>query len=164
MINTLKEEKEDFCQADYNTPQEAKRQLYALLTNIITDESGYVISEAIGKAKVRLAKLEEMEGQVNNYKSIAGTKKVIKDRLVKEMEVTKKALTDLLKEELANLAEPEGDVDKDKVIRDTIKRLNYYLQEDKLPTPKEGEREKQDDPNIYTNELQALSQQAQEKF
>ena len=56
MINTLKEEKEEFCQADYNTLQEAKKQLYALLTNIITDESGYVISEAIGKAKVRLAK------------------------------------------------------------------------------------------------------------
>ena len=54
------------------------------------DESGYVISEAIGKAKVRLAELEEMEGQVNNYKSIAATKKVTKDRLVKEMEVTKK--------------------------------------------------------------------------
>ena len=62
-----------------------------------------------------------MVGQVNNYKSIAGTKKVIKDRLVKEMEVAKKALTDLLKEELANLAEPVGDEDKDKVIRDTIR-------------------------------------------
>ena len=44
MINTLKEEKEDFCQANYNTLQEAKKQLYALLTNIITDESGYFIS------------------------------------------------------------------------------------------------------------------------
>ena len=54
------------------------------------DEYGYVISEAIGKAKVRLAKLEEMEGQVNKYKSIAGTKKVIKDRLGQEIEVTKK--------------------------------------------------------------------------
>ena len=121
MINTLKEEKEEFCQADYHTLQEAKKQLYALLTNNITDESGYVISEAIGKAKGRLAELEEMEGQVNNYKSIAGTKKVIRDRLVKEMEVAKKALTDLLKEELASLAEPEGDEDKDKVIRDTIR-------------------------------------------
>ena len=98
-----------------------------------------------------------MEGQVNNYKSIATTKKVNKDRLVKEMEVTKKALTDLLKEEFANLEEPEGDVDKNKVIRDTIRQLNYYLQEDKLPTPKDGDQEDQSDPNIYTNELQTIS-------
>ena len=105
-----------------------------------------------------------MEGQVNNYKSIAGTKKDIRDRLLKEMEVAKKALTDLLKEELANQAEPEGDVDKDKVIRDTIGQLNFFLQEDKLPTPKDGDQEDQSDPNIYTNELQTIRQQAQEKF
>ena len=55
-------------------------------------------------------------------------------------------------------------MDKDKVIRYTIRQLNFYLQEDKLPTPKDRERENQDDPNIYTNELQAISQQAQEKF
>ena len=77
------------------------------------DESGYIISKAIGKAKGRLAELEEIEGQVNNYKSIAGTKKAIKDRLVKEMEVAKRSLTDLLKEELANLAEPADDMNKD---------------------------------------------------
>ena len=121
MINTLKEEKEEFCQADYHTLQEAKKQLYALLTDIITDESGYFISEAIRKAKVRLVELEEMKGQANNYKSIIATKKVTKDRLVKEMEVIKKALTDFLKEEVANLEEAEGDVDKNKVIRDTIR-------------------------------------------
>ena len=80
------------------------------------------------------------------------------------MEVTKKTLADLLKEELANLAEPVGDEDKDKVIRDTIRWLTSFLQEDKLPTPKDGEREDQSDPNIYTNELQTISQQAQENF
>ena len=62
-----------------------------------------------------------MEGQVNKYKIIASTKKVIKDRLGKEMEVTEKAQIDLLKEELVNLAEPVGDEDKDKVIRDTMR-------------------------------------------
>ena len=128
------------------------------------DESGYVISEAIGKAKVRLAELEEIEGQVNNYKGIVGPKKVIKDRLVKEMEVAKKALTDLLKEELASLAEPAEDENKDKVIRDTIRQLTSFLQEDELPTPKDGDREDHSEPNIYTNEIQTLSQQAQEKL
>ena len=105
-----------------------------------------------------------MEGQVNNYKSIAGTKKVIRDRLVKEMEVAKKALTDLLKEELTSLVKPEGYKDKDKVIRDTIRQLTSFLQEDKLPTPKDGNQEDQSDLNIYTKELQTISQQAQENF
>ena len=85
------------------------------------DESGYIINEAVGKANGGLAELEEIEGQVSNYKSIAGTKKAIKDRLVKEMEVAKKSLTDLLKEELANLAEPAEDENKNKVIRHTIR-------------------------------------------
>ena len=52
-------------------------------------------------------------------------------------------------------------MDKNKVIRDTIRWLNFFLQEDKLPTPKDGNRE---DQNIYTNEVQVISQQAQEKF
>ena len=121
MINTLNEEKEVFCQANYYTLQDAKKQLYSLLTKIITDKSGYIIHEAIGKAKGGLSELEEIEGQVNNYKSIACTKKAIKDRLVKEMEVAKKTLKDLLKEELANLAEPAEDETKDKVIWDTIR-------------------------------------------
>ena len=72
------------------------------MTEIITDKSGYVIHEAIEGAKRGLAKLKEVKGQVDNYKSIASTKKAIKDRLVKEMEVTKKALTDSLQEELQN--------------------------------------------------------------
>ena len=57
---------------------------------------------------------------------------------------------ELLKEDLANLAEPGGDEEKDKVIRDTIRRLTFYLQEDKLPTPKDGNQEDQSDLNIYT--------------
>ena len=65
MLNTLNREKEGFCQGNYFTLQDAKKQLYALLTEIIMDESGYIIHEAI--------KLEEIKGQVDNYKSIAGT-------------------------------------------------------------------------------------------
>ena len=55
-------------------------------------------------------------------------------------------------------------MDKDKVIRDTIRQLISFLQEDELPTPKDGDREDQTEPNIYTSELQTLSKQAQDKF
>ena len=64
------------------------------------DESGYVINKAIEGAKRGLAKLKRVKSLVDNNKSIASTKKAIKDRLIKEMEVTKKVLTESLKEEL----------------------------------------------------------------
>ena len=69
-----------------------------------------------------------------------------------------------MKEELANQAEPAEDETKDKVIRDTIRQLISFLQEDELPTPKDGDREDQTEPNIYTNELQTLSKQTQDKL
>ena len=161
MINTLNDEKEGFCQANYYTLQDAKRKLYSLLTKIVGDESGYIIHDAINRTKRRLSELEEKEDQIISYKRIAVTRKASKDRLIKEMEVAKKALTDSLKEELANLAEQVKDEATDKVIRDTIRRLISFLQETELPTPKDGDWKDQDEPNIYTKKLRTLSKQAQ---
>ena len=73
-------------------------------------------------------------------------------------------MTDSLKEELANLAEPAEDEAKDKVIRDTIRQLISFLQWDELPTTKNGDQKDQSEPNIYKNDLQTLHKQAQEKF
>ena len=80
MLNTLNDEKEGFCQGNYYTLQDAKKSLYALLTEIIMDESGYVIHEAIEGAKRGLAKLKEIKGQVEKYESIAGTDRFIEGR------------------------------------------------------------------------------------
>ena len=66
IINTLNDEKEGFCQAIYYTLQDAKMKLYALLTEILMDESGYIIHDAIRRAKRRLSELEEKEGQINS--------------------------------------------------------------------------------------------------
>ena len=101
MLRTLNDEKEEFCKGTYYTLQDAKKHLYALLTEIMMDKIGYIISNAIEGAKRGLNKLKELKSQVDNYKSIAGTKKAIKDRLIKEMEVTQKALTEALQEEPA---------------------------------------------------------------
>ena len=102
MLRTMSDEKEGFCKGTYYTLQDAKKWLYALLTEVMMDKSGYVIHEAIEGAKRGLAELKEIVGHVDNYKSIASTKKAIKGRLIKEMEVTKKALTEALQEELHN--------------------------------------------------------------
>ena len=102
------------------------------------DEAGYVIDQAIEGAKRGLAKLKEVKSQVDNYKSIASTKKAIKNRLMKEMEVTKKALTESLQEELQNQAKSTEDEAKDKIRKDTIKRLIHFLKEDELPNLRRG--------------------------
>ena len=78
IINTLNDEKEGFCQVNYYTLQDAKRKLYSLLTEIITDESGYIIHDAIGRTKRRLSKLEEKEGQINSYKGIKSQRKPVR--------------------------------------------------------------------------------------
>ena len=90
MLKTMNNKKEDFCIGNYYTIQEAKNQLYALLIKIMMDKARYVIDQAIEGAKRGLAELKEVKSQVDNYKSIASTKKAIKDRLVKEMDVTKR--------------------------------------------------------------------------
>ena len=72
------------------------------------DEAGYVIDQAIEGSKRGIAELKKVRNQVDHYKSIVNTKKAIKDRLIKDMEVTKRALTEELQEELHNQAESTG--------------------------------------------------------
>ena len=100
MLNTMSNEKEDFCKGNYYTLQEAKNQSYALLTEIMMYEAGYVIDQAIEGSKREMAKLRKVRSQVDKYTSIASAKKANKDKLIKELEVAKKALTETLQEEL----------------------------------------------------------------
>ena len=64
--------KENFCKRMYYTLPDAQKQLHALLTEVMMDESGYVINEAIEEAEKELAKLKQIKNWV---KSIAGPKK-----------------------------------------------------------------------------------------
>ena len=47
---------------------------------------------------------------------------------------------------------------------DTIKWLIHFLQEDELRTPKARNQTDQTEPDIYTNELQTLTKQTQDKL
>ena len=121
MLRTLNDEKEEFCKGSYYTLQDAKNWLYALLTEVMMDKTGYIISNDIERAKRGLTELKELKRQVDNYNSIVGTKKAIKDRLIKEMEVTQKTLTEALQEELQNPAEALEDEARETIRQDTIK-------------------------------------------
>ena len=66
--------KEGFCERDHYTLQEARNQLHILLTDIMMDDTGYIIDKVIDEAKKELAKLRKISGQVDNHKSIASSK------------------------------------------------------------------------------------------
>ena len=49
MLKAMSNEKEDFCKGNYYTLQEAKNQLYALLTDIMMNDTGYIIDQVPSK-------------------------------------------------------------------------------------------------------------------
>ena len=71
----MSNEKEDFCKGNYYTLQEAKNQLYALLTEIMMNEAGYVIDQAIEGSKRDMTRPRRVRSQVDKYTSIASAKK-----------------------------------------------------------------------------------------
>ena len=55
---TLEEKKEDYCKANYESLQDAKAQLLALLTEVMMDEAGFIINQSLQdcKNKQRISK------------------------------------------------------------------------------------------------------------
>ena len=127
----------------------------------MTNEAGYVRDQAIDGLKKEMAKLRKERSQDNKYTSIASAKKATKDKLTREMEVAKKALTEALQEELNNQTESTGDENRDKIRKDTAKWLIHFIKDDRLPTLKPGNRTDQSELAIYINELQALTKETQ---
>ena len=57
-----------------------------------------------------------------------------------------------------------GDVEKDKIRATTAAQVHHHLDQNILPTPKEGTRENQEDAAIYNDEMELLSQEIKDKF
>ena len=106
--------------------------------------------------------LKKVMSQVDKYTSIAGAKKATRDKLIKELEVSKKKLTETAQEELK--LQSTSDENKEKIRDETAKQLIHYLKENKLPTPKPGNWADQSELVIYIYELQALTKETQEKL
>ena len=70
----------------------------------------------------------------------------------------------MVKKKLIKLTQDErkpdttGDADKDKIRATTAARVHHHLDQNILPTAKEGTREDQDDAAIYNDEMELLSQ------
>ena len=79
MLITMGNEEEGFCNGNYYTLQDAKKQLHALLTKFMMNKSECSINKARERAERGLAELKEMKSQVDNCKGIASTKKAMED-------------------------------------------------------------------------------------
>ena len=86
MLRGMSIVKEGFCRRDHHTLQEAKNQLHALLTDVMMDDTGYILDKTIDESKKEMAKLRRISRQIDNHKRIASSKKANKDKLVKTLE------------------------------------------------------------------------------
>ena len=111
--------KEEFCNKDYHTLQEAKNQLHALLTNVMMDDAGYILDKTLDELKKEMTKLRKISSWIENQKGVTSSKKVSKDKLVQTLEFAQKALIDTLQGELCSPSE-SAEI-KDKTREDTIK-------------------------------------------
>ena len=60
--------------------------------------------------------------------------------------------------------ESRGDKDKEKIGTDTVTQIIHYLGQDKLSTPEDDTRKERNDPVIYSNKMQLLSQEIKDKL
>ena len=128
--------KEGFCVKDYYTLQEAIDQLHSLLTDIMLDEAGYILDEIIDDSKREMAHLKKIKIRLDNYNSVASSKKEHKDRVTQTLKSAKETLIDILQEELCNPTESGGEKSMNKIREDTIKQLICFLKDDRLVTTK----------------------------
>ena len=100
--------------------------------------------------------------QIKYNTNRANAKRASRDMLVKESEVAMKELTEPAQGELKH--ESTGDENRDKVRNDTANWLLLYMEKEKLPTPKAGSHEDQDELAIYINELPTITKETREKL
>ena len=92
----------------------------------------------------------------------ANAVKASRDSLIKEFEIAKKELIKLTQDE--RKLDTTGDADKDKIRAETAAWVHHHLDQKILPTPMEGTRKDQEDPVIYNNEIELLSQGIKDKL
>ena len=125
----MNDEKDDFCNGTYYTLQDARNKLYTLLTEILTEEAGYLIDHTIQVSKLEKDEIKKVMGQIDHHTSFVSAIKASRNMLIEESEVVKKELTEAAQEELNG--ESTGDENKDEIRYDTAYRLLHYMKEEK---------------------------------
>ena len=76
-------------------------------------KAGYIIDQTIQKYTHQVTELNKVQDQIENYTIVADAKKVNRDKLIKELEIAKKTLTETLQEELYSQAQCKGEEEQD---------------------------------------------------
>ena len=71
ILRGMDTEKQEYCNTDHHTLQEAKDQLHALLTNIMMGNIGYILDKSINESKEKMVLLSKARSQLDNQKKIA---------------------------------------------------------------------------------------------
>ena len=94
--------------------------------------------------------------------NLANLRKGQRDYLLKEIEQVRKDLIQQTQE--TGDLETTGNVDQDNLRTATIARVRQHLEQNVLPSAKEGVREDQYDAAIYNNEMELLPQGIKDKL
>ena len=92
--------KQEYCNADHHTLQEAKDRLHALLTSIMMGDVGYILDKSIKESKEKMTVLSKARNQLDNQKKITTSKKAEKGKLIYLLETAKRTLIDSLQRDL----------------------------------------------------------------
>ena len=123
---------------------------------ILVEEAGNVIDYNIRVINHEKGEIKKKMSQIEYNTNRANAKKAFRDSILKEFKTAKNELIKLIQDD--RKLDTTGDADKDKIRAETAARVHHYLDQNSLPTPEEGTRKDQEDPVIYNNEIELLSQ------
>ena len=92
--------KQEYCNADHHTLQEAKDKLHAILTSIMMGDVRYILDKSIKESKEKLTELSKARDQLDNQKKITTSKKAKKRKLMHLLETAKRTLIDSVQRDL----------------------------------------------------------------
>ena len=143
-------------------PLQRQRTIYTLLTETLREEAGLVIDHDIRSLQHDKGEVKTKMSQIECNTNRANVKKASRDSLLKEFKIAEKELIKITQDE--RKLDTTGDADKDKIRAKTTAWVQHHLDQKILPTPMEGTRKDQEDPVIYNNEIELLSQGIKDKL
>ena len=90
IIKGMGNNKQEYCNTDHHTLQQAKDRLYALLTRTMMGDVEYILDTALEESKSKLTTLSNARDHLDNQKKITTSKKAETKRLSYLLENAKK--------------------------------------------------------------------------
>ena len=126
--------KQEYCNTDHHTLQQAKDRLHALLTSTMMGNVEYILDKSLEESKNKLTTLSNARDQLDNQKKITTSKKAERRRLTYLLEKAKGNLIGSFQEELHYQVNSTDA--KKRIKKDTKGQLIQFLGQNELYTPR----------------------------